>query len=59
MFSVSGGSLREDLGEDPGSWTHIDFTVTRKISLAHVDCFHAEFSPVLIGLFSVLALMCN
>ena len=53
IFGVLVGSLHEDFGEDPGFWTHINST-RLKISVAHVNYFHAHFSTTLIGLFSVL-----
>jgi hypothetical protein len=31
LINVSVGSLHEDLGEDLGSWTHGDSTLTRKL----------------------------
>ena len=42
IFSVLVGSIHEDLGEDPGS---------------HVNCFHVDFPPTLIGLFSLVVLL--
>ena len=50
IFNVLVGSLYEDLGEDPRSWTHKIFNLTRKL----VWSIHANFPPTLIGLFTAL-----
>lgn len=31
MFSVLVGSLYEDVGEDPGSWTHVNSTLSEEL----------------------------
>ena len=36
------------------SWTHVDFTSTKKINVVHTNYFHANFPPTLIGLVSAL-----
>ena len=43
------GSLQENSKEDPKSWTHIIFTMTRKLVWPTLN-----FPPTLIGLFSVV-----
>jgi hypothetical protein len=42
IFNVLVGSLYEDLGEDLGSWAHINSTLTRKIIMVHANIFHAH-----------------
>ena len=51
-FNVLDESVDKDLGEGTGSWTHINLTLTTKISVAH-----ANFPPTLIGLFRVTSHM--
>ena len=51
MFSVLVKSLHKDLGEDPGSRTHFNSTLTKRISVVDINYFHANFPPTLIGLF--------
>ena len=43
----------QGLGEYPGSWTHINSILTRKLSVVHGIYFHANLPTTLIGLFSV------
>ena len=49
------GSLREDLGEDPGSWVHINSTLTRE-SMWFMLIISMLIPPTHIGLFSVRGL---
>ena len=47
-------NIHEDLGEDQGSWTHVNSTLTVKIHVDRANYFHANFSPTLIELFYVV-----
>ena len=47
MFNVVVGSLHEDSGEDPGSWTCNSSTVTRKSVWPTLIIFHIDVPPTL------------
>ena len=50
MFNVLVRSLLKDLRKNLGSWTHVNSTLTKKISVTHTN-----FPPtVILGLFSVV-----
>ena len=52
LFDMLVGSLNEDLGEDPMSWTHVNSTLTKKSLWPTLIISHAIFPPILGGLFS-------
>ena len=42
------GSLHEDLGKDPGPWTHGNSTLSKKFNVAHANYVHVNFPLLLV-----------